>query len=247
MMYGPSLSDKQIRHQAGRWMHERLRVPRDKLMQFLTSRSASCACGFSAVTLSALLAGFSLSANANPILSDAQAKKVILEDWTSYEKATQMSDGTELYQYVAEVIPVIPEGEPLTVSLSETPEKAKPPVIRFSFIPRFGCAPIISVVTKILSDDTDEVQDRMSNLLVGIVVSVDGTAVSYPTLVESDAGVFAAHYDTELRRRNTFRVLIEAGNKARIELDGLGEFDYSLKGSKRTISRSKARCESHAI
>ena len=201
-----------------------------------------------ALGLGASLVGFTLVAVANPLLSDAQTNQVNLKDWASYDKATSMSDGTELHQYVAEANPIIAQGQPVVISLSDDKsEKLKPPVIRLSFIPRFGCTPIISIVTKLLSPDTDEVRERMNDLLESIEFSVDGTTVSFPTLVEHDAGVFAAHYDTEQRKRNTFRILIEVGESARIKLGDLGEFNYSLSGSKRTINRSMARCESHAI
>jgi len=201
-----------------------------------------------ALGLGASFAVFSQVPVANPLLSDAQTNQVNLKDWTSYDKATAMSDGTELHQYVAEANPTIVQGQPVAIALGDdSSEKVKPPVIRFSFIPRFGCTPIISVVTRLLSTVTNEVQERMNDLLEGIEFSVDGTTVSFPTLVENDAGVFAAHYDTELRRRNTFRILIEVGESAQIKLGELGEFNFSLSGSKRTIERSKTRCESHAI
>jgi len=260
MMYGPSLwtkPGKQTKRRFMRWLLERCRPCDRKGLPGPFSRSCKNPDSYpgfrvgarvAAVGLGVSLVGFTLEAAANPLLSDAQTNQVNLKDWTSYDKATSMSDGTELHQYVAEANPTLVQGEPVTITLSDDKsEKVKPPVIRFSFIPRFGCTPIISIVTKLLSTDTDEVQERMNNLLEGIEFSVDGTTISFPTLVENEAGVFAAHYDTELRRRNTFRILIEVGATARIKLGELGEFNYSLSGSKRTIDRSMTRCESHAI
>ena len=260
MMYGPSLSrkpGKQTKRRAGRWLRERFCPSECKRLPRQYSRLGKNPENYSghrvgfrvaALGLGASLAVFTLVAVANPLLSDAQTNLVNLKDWTSYDKATAMSDGTELHQYVAEANPTVVQGQPVKITLGDDrSEKVKPPVIRFSFIPRFGCTPIISVVTKLISTAADEAQERMNDLLEGIEFSVDGTTVSFPTLIENDAGVFAAHYDTELRRRNTFRILIEAGGSAQIKLGELGQFNYSLSGSKRTIDRSKTRCESHAI
>jgi len=150
-----------------------------------------------------------------------------------------LQDGSQLYQYVAEVSPKI--------ETSETDRNTQHlPKIRFSFIPRFNCAPIISVVVS-PDEKTDESREQLIEALGKLKFSVDGTLVSYPSLTEGAEGKLAAHYDTELQRRNTFRILIEVGSNALVEIEDYGLYNYSLSGSKRAISRSLSRCRSHTI
>jgi len=167
MMYGPSLSTKlgkQTKLSAGRWLRERFCPSECKGLPKQYSRLGKHPNNYSGRRVGYLLAALGLGASfavfsqvpvANPLLSDAQTNQVNLKDWTSYDKATAMSDGTELHQYVAEANPTIVQGQPVAIALGDdSSEKVKPPVIRFSFIPRFGCTPIISVVTRLLSTVT---------------------------------------------------------------------------------------------
>ena len=177
--------------------------------------------------------------SSNPILSEERQNDVRLNDWLSYDNRIDLKDGSELYQYVAEVIPQI-EASETTLNTQNLPK------IRFSFIPRFNCAPVISVVVS-PTDKSQESKDRLIDSMGELKFWVDGSLVSYPSLTEGTGDKLAAHYDTELQRRNTFRILIEVGSKAIVEIDGYGSYNYSLIGSKRAISRSLSRCRSHTI
>jgi len=175
----------------------------------------------------------------NPFLNEERHNDVRLNDWLSYDNRLDLEDGSQLYQYVAEVSPEI-DSAATGLNIQTLPK------IRFSFIPRFNCAPIISVVVS-PAEKSDEIREQLVEALGNLKFSVDGTLVAYPALTEGTDDKLAAHYDTELQRRNTFRILIEVGSKALVEIEDYGQYNYSLRGSKRAIKRSLSRCRSHTI
>ena len=175
----------------------------------------------------------------NPFLSENRQNDVRLNDWLSYDNRVDLPDGTQLYQYVAEVSPEVELSDTVSNTLSL-------PKIRFSFIPRFNCAPIISVVVAPV-EKSKESRKQIIDALGKLKFSVDGTQVAYPSLTEGADDKLAAHYDTELQRRNTFRILVEVGSRALVEIEDYGQYNYSLSGSKRAITRSLSRCRSHTI
>ena len=172
-----------------------------------------------------------------------EKSRIVVKDWVSYERTIQLADGTGLHHYVSEVATL----EKAAAGVDES--KATPqPKLRFSFIPRFNCAPIISVV---FAADSIEEADRgkILSALNQLKFQVDGTSIAFPALTEFSDTSLMAHYDTELRRRNNFRILVEAGSAVQIKLELDGDahvFDYSLLGSKRSITRSLSNCQTHS-
>lgn len=172
-----------------------------------------------------------------------EKSRVSEKDWDSYERTIQLADGTSLHHYVAEVSTL----ETAAAGAGDS-EDTLQPKLRFSFIPRFNCAPIISVI---FAADTIDEASRQKILLAlnQMKFLVDGTSIAFPALTEVTDASLMAHYDTELRRRNNFRILVEAGSTVQIELELDGSarlYDYSLSGSRRAISRSLSNCQTHS-
>ena len=172
-----------------------------------------------------------------------EKSRIVEKDWVSYERTIRLADSTGLHHYVSEVTTLE------KAAAGDDESKAMPqPKLRFSFIPRFNCAPIISVVVP--ADRIEEADRRkILSALNQLKFLVDGTSIAFPALTEFSDTSLMAHYDTELRRRNNFRILVEAGSAVQIELklDGNAHvYDYSLFGSKRSISRSLSNCQTHS-
>ena len=177
-------------------------------------------------------------ANENPLLSDRASRETVVNDWVAYDKTTPLVDGSELFQYVAEVAHDI-EDNKKPVGLN--------PIIRFSFIPRFNCTPIISVVLTHDSDPDSQSRIDLLTALDGLSFSIDNASIEFPVLTESQATVVAAHYDSDLQRRNTLRLLVEVGRRVIVSIEGYGDFKFSLLGSTRAITRSRERCANHTV
>ncbi len=206
------------------------------------------------VVFVSFLSGLPNSARAtDPVISKIKSEivdksLVQLKDWDSYERSISLADGTRLHHYVSEVSSV-DSGSKEDASASSTKKPVLPqPKLRLSFIPRFNCAPIISVVFP-ASNVEEEERKKILSTLSQLRFLVDGTRIAFPALTEYSDASLMAHYDTELRRRNNFRILVEAGSSAQIELgypDGNNSvYSYSLIGSKRAITRSRGNCQSH--
>ncbi len=190
------------------------------------------------IITAAVLLSASAMATENPLLSYHASKEISVNDWIAYDKTTSLSDGTQLFQYVAEVSAEI-DGDTKPAGLD--------PVIRFSFIPRFNCTPIISVVSPTDSKPGDERRAQLLTALSALKFSIDGSLIEFPVLTESQSEVVAAHYDTNLERRKTLRLLIEVGRKSVVSITGFGDFEFSLIGSMRAIERSRERCANHTV
>lgn len=189
------------------------------------------------------------TAAANPLAPNqsnvVENSSVRLNDWETYENTTRLADDSSLYQYVAEVSSrTAGAGDAQGDFSALFPD----PKLRLSFVPRFNCAPLISVVFSSPDMDASE-QQQVLQALEKLKFSVDRTTIAFPTLTERTESHLLAHYDAELRRRNNFRILVESGSNASIELAGPDseklEFGYSLSGSKRAITRSHGACLTH--
>ncbi len=199
------------------------------------------------------------AAAANPLIPNqpqiVENTRVQLKDWLTYEKTTLLADNSSLYQYVSEVSSVLAGAATFNYAefgsddSSGTDTVLPGPMLRLSFVPRFNCTPLISVVFKAEDLDAPKRQ-RLQSALEGMRFVVDGTRIAFPALTENTEHSVQAHYDAELRRRNNFRILVEAGSSANIELVKPDKesviFDYSLSGSKRAINRSRSACMVHS-
>ena len=174
---------------------------------------------------------------------------VWLKDWKTYELTTGLNDGTSLHQYVSEVSSLDGKAAKAVSAENESDEIPPEPTLRLGFVPRFNCAPIVSLVFPMASLEP-AILKKLQAELDDVRFKVDGTSIEFPALIENADSDVMVHYDAELRRRNNFRILVEAGNTAEIEVKGLGNeprvYEYSLNGSKRSISRSLANCLSHS-
>jgi len=157
-------------------------------------------------------------------------------DWTTFDQRKTLADNTVLFHYISEVSSTNASAESDSMG----------PLLRLSFVPRFNCTPIISLVFA-QSDFEPNEHKGVLTAFRNLKFAVDGTVISFPTLTERAESNLMAHYDTELRRRQTFRLLLESGSVAELELEELGSsYSYSLSGSKRAISRALSRCRSHS-
>lgn len=215
-------------------------------VKFMGTSERSCIAGL----LSLFVGGMSCTIQANDQILSLRAQSgvvpsslVALRDWASYERTTELSDGTALHQYVSEVT-----SKNTKTSAEADIEDMPPPTLRLSFVPRFNCAPIVSVVFSAIEVEEADRKDILA-ALNQMKFLVDGTRIAYPALTEHSDAQLMAHYDTELRRRNNFRILVEAGATAQVEIEtpegNARVYSYSLSGSKRAISRSLSNCQTH--
>lgn len=170
------------------------------------------------------------------VLGEVPNKTYSEGDWIGFNTSSTLDDGTELNRYVAEVSSEDPVTEGSDDSLT----------IRFTFVPRFNCTPLISIIRKIPERLTEEEKTLIENEFSELELFVDGTKIAYPGLVEQDSGYLRSFYNTNLQRRANFRILLEVGSTIFVSLGESQEIKFSLSGSKQTISTAMSRCKAHS-
>lgn len=117
-------------------------------------------------------------------------------------------------------------------------------IVRVGFIPRFGCAPLIT-----FKFDNSSARSLFptSNLLEidSLSVSIDGANLSFPSLVDEDGTVHSIYMNASLQRRITARLRFEVGSNLRLRTGSSRNLSFSLLGSRDAISIAHQHCRRH--
>jgi len=159
---------------------------------------------------------------------EAQVQRSVHQAWVSDVSTERLQDNSLLSEYFGE-------------SASNESDEI---TFRVGFIPRFGCAPLI----------TFKFGKNAPNGLVPVVqpaeivslsVAIDGTRLAFPALVDENDDHHSIYMNASLQRRITTRVRIEVGNKLTVRPGVARQLSFSLLGSRDAISIANQNCRRH--
>jgi len=163
--------------------------------------------------------------------AQAQIQRISHQSWVSDVSIERLQDKSVLTEYFGE-------------AASSEHDNVH---FRVGFIPRFGCAPLITfkfgdqaIVDYRLNSDSDY-PDNLGDL----AVSIDGATMSFPTLVDNDNTHVSVYMNTSLQRRITARLRVEIGSRMRVALSNGKLLAFSLQGSRDAISIANQNCRRH--
>ena len=174
-------------------------------------------------------------------MADAQARtqRIIHSDWVSDVTSERLRDQSVLTEYFGESVS----------------KEHKDVVFRIGFIPRFGCAPLITVnfgneALAASATESSNQQGKISpaNLpsdLSRIGVWIDGASLAFPTLIDKNDDHTSVYMNADLQRRITARLRVEIGSQMRVELRNGERVHFSLLGSRDAISIANQNCRRH--
>lgn len=175
--------------------------------------------------------------------SDSSAETSVVEpfrmlDWQGFNLVSTLDDGTSLYQYVAQ---------------SALPDRAETASgrevatgLRVSFLPRFQCSPLISVVGILPDNLTAGERVALVRDFNQIELTIDEEPLPFPALVEFEDREILSFYDATLQRRLTLRILVELGSRLQIKFGEGSQRTLSLLGSRRVLETALGRCRKHS-
>lgn len=159
-----------------------------------------------------------------------QTQRIQHRFWASDVTRERLQDNSVLTEYFGE-------------SSAENPKNA---VLRVGFIPRFGCAPLITMkfgLTDAASDSQTPVRNPAD--LNMLSVNIDGTALPFPLLLDRDADHVSVYLNANLQRRLTTKLRIEVGNRMYVRTRNGEAIRFSLLGSRDAISIAHQNCRRH--
>jgi len=156
-------------------------------------------------------------------------------DWGGYNQVVPLADGTSLHLYVAQN------------TLDEPADGAQQAAIqlRFSFLPRFQCSPLIGIVGTLADDIPPQDRVALMRQFNQIDVSIDDENLLFPALVEVEQKHVYSYFNAPLERRNTLRILVELGSRLRVNLGPQRSEFLSLLGSGKALETALGRCKNH--
>lgn len=183
-----------------------------------------CRSGLLALTL---VSGFATDAFAQE-KSDAQEKTQEFRDWRSSVSMEVLPDDSVLTEYYGETLSI---------------ENGKVSV-RVGFIPRFGCAPLITV--KFDKDaNSNLIPNEKASELDTLSVSIDGIVLPFPAVADESSNHFFVYMNASLQRRITSKIRLEVGNDMVISLRNGQKINFSLLGSTDSITLANQNCRRH--
>ncbi len=168
-------------------------------------------------------------------IADAQAQpvqRISHIDWVSDVSIERLQDKSVLTEYFGE----------------GASNKYKDITFRVGFIPRFGCAPLITFtfagesVTSVQSNiDASKFPTDLSRL----DIEIDGARMAFPALLDDNRDHHSVYMNADLQRRITARLRIEVGNRMSVLLRNGKRLNFSLMGSRDAISIANQNCRRH--
>jgi len=158
----------------------------------------------------------------------SQVNRLIHQKWASDVSSERLGDKSMLTEYF---------GETISNELDDV-------ILRVGFIPRFGCAPLVTINFGMESGSALENERTLSDLQQ-ISVSVDGASVSFPTLVDENGDHLSVYMNASLQRRLTAKLRIEVGSTLRVAVRNGEKMSFSLSGSRDAISIAHQNCRRH--
>ena len=143
------------------------------------------------------------------------------DNWWVDEYREKLTDGWDLVEYVAQSQSLAVPGTWL----------------RVGFIPRFGCAPLITIIAEIDSQNVDSLADYME-----LEVLLDSTPIHFPVQLDDNKQTVAAYFDANPARQITLRLKIDAGNLLSVTTQSGETLDFSLQGSRHSSAVAEKLC-----
>lgn len=136
----------------------------------------------------------------------------------------------------------LPDGSVLTEYAGNTPSRRLPrAVFRVGFIPRFGCAPLISVRSQISSGSDSHLLGEISMT----EFTIDGIPQRFPSLSELVDNQILLYYNSTLPRRVKLRLQLDEGLFSNLKLSNGKRHSFSLLGSKAVLEYAESQCRQH--
>jgi len=158
----------------------------------------------------------------------AQVRPSTHADWVSDVVLEELQDKSVLTEYFGQS------------TSNESPDV----FFRVGFIPRFGCAPLITF--KFGKESTNGLIPTVFQAgLESLSVTIDGTVLSFPALVDEDGDHYSIYLNTTLQRRITTKLRVEVGNKLGVTMANSQRLSFSLSGSRDAISIANQNCRRH--
>jgi len=159
---------------------------------------------------------------------EAQVQRSSHQAWVSDVSIERLQDKSVLTEYFGESVS----------------NKNSDVILRVGFIPRFGCAPLIT-----FKFDNSSARSLFSvSNIIGIdslLVSIDGAILSFPALVDEDGNQHSIYMNASLQRRITARLRVEVGSKVLLRTSNSQSVSFSLLGSRDAISIAHQNCRRH--
>jgi len=158
----------------------------------------------------------------------AQSSPTEHDAWVSDVSIERLQDSSVLAEYFGESI----SRENANVSF------------RVGFIPRFGCAPLITFKFG-KNIDSDVLANIFDRELDSLRVSIDGVSLPFPALVDEDGDHHSIYMNASLQRRITAKLKVEIGTDLSVRVGNSRRLSVSLRGSRDAISIANQNCRRH--
>jgi len=162
----------------------------------------------------------------------AQTQRMFHNTWVSDVSVERLQDKSVLTEYFGEVV-------------SKEHEDV---IFRVGFIPRFGCAPLITFkfgADALTFQRLDDGRDSFPADLSAMSVTIDGVAMAFPALVDDNADNTSVYLNADLQRRLTSRLRVKIGSRMRVKFSSGKTLNFSLLGSRDAISIANQNCRRH--
>lgn len=158
----------------------------------------------------------------------SQSKTQEFRDWRLSVSMETLADDSVLTEYYGETI--ANESEDIS--------------FRVGFIPRFGCAPLITFRFA-KTADAGLLPSPNAAELETLSVSIDGIVLPFPVVADETDSHYSAYMNASLQRRITSKIRIEVGNDMVLSLAGDQKINFSLLGSTDSITLANQNCRRH--
>ena len=159
---------------------------------------------------------------------EAQVQRSLHKSWVSDVSIERLQDKSVLTEYFGE-------------TQSEESEEI---TFRVGFIPRFGCAPLITY--KFGKNAASGLLPVVQPLQIdSLSVFIDGSKLAFPALADENADHHSIYMNADLQRRITAKIRIEVGNKMVVRPGVARQLSFSLQGSRDAISIANQNCRRH--
>lgn len=136
----------------------------------------------------------------------------------------------------------LPDGSVLTEYAGNTRSRRQPGgLLRVGFIPRFGCAPLISVRSQISAGSDSHMLGEVDMP----EFSIDGVPQRFPSLSELVDNQILLYYNSTLARRVKLRLQIDEGLYSDLRLSNGKRHSFSLLGSRAVLEYAESQCRQH--
>lgn len=161
--------------------------------------------------------------------AQAQTQRMSHQAWVSDVSIERLEDKSVLTEYFGEG----PSSEHDDV------------IFRVGFIPRFGCAPLITL--KFGDKALSQLKLPMFNEpdVSSLVVTIDGSPLAFEGLIDKNTDHASVYMNANLQRRLTTRLRVEVGDRMKVKLPDGNTLNFSLLGSRDSISIANQNCRLH--